>query len=149
MATLNVHLFGKFEVKMGEMPINGFDIRRVQELFCYLVLHRPHSHPREALATLFWDDCTTTQSKTYLRKALWQLQTALNLSRKDASPALLLANPDSIQLNPHAEVWVDVAVFEGAFNAIRGKSGTDLGNAQVQALQVAVDLYKGDLLEGW
>jgi hypothetical protein len=46
--------------------------RRVKpELFCYLLLHRNKPHPRELLATVFWPECTTVQSRKCLRQALW------------------------------------------------------------------------------
>ncbi len=77
MSALRICLFGKFCVRRNEQVLDGFDARKVQELFCYLLLHRDHSLPRETLASLLWPDTTTAQSKKNLRQALWQLQSAL------------------------------------------------------------------------
>jgi DNA-binding SARP family transcriptional activator len=76
MSTLRICLFGKFCVRRNEQVLDGFDARKVQELFCHLLLHRNHSLPRETLASLLWPDTTTAQSKKNLRQTLWQLQSA-------------------------------------------------------------------------
>ena len=77
MSTLRIHLFGKFCVHRNEQVLDGFDPRKVQELFCHLLLHRNHSLPRETLASILWPETTTAQSKKNLRQTLWQLQSAL------------------------------------------------------------------------
>ncbi len=61
MSTLRIYLFGKFCVRRNEQVLDGFDARKVQELFCYLLLHRDHSLPRKTLASLLWPDTTTVQ----------------------------------------------------------------------------------------
>ena len=81
-AKLTISLFGKFSVQFGNRTIDDLEKCKVQELFSYLLLHRDRPHPRENLANLLWSDVSTAQSKSYLRKALWQLQTALNAQPK-------------------------------------------------------------------
>ncbi len=127
---------------MGE-----FACGKPQELLCYLLLHRASPLPRESLATLLWGDNSTAQSGQYLRQSLWKLQTKLN-SQPDPSHILLI-DPDWIRFNPQADLWLDVAVFEQAFALVQGVPGHQLGEPEVQALQTAVELYHGDLLEGW
>lgn len=149
MSALVVRLFGKFHVQCGEHDLIGFDIRKLQELFCYLLLYRDRPHPRETLADLLWSDSSTAQSKMYLRKALWQLQTTLEAQSEPTSGAVLLVGPEWVQINPAANLWLDVVVFEEAFSLVRGVPGKELDCQRVQTLQSAVDLYRGDLLEGW
>ena len=127
---------------MGE-----FACGKPQELLCYLLLHRASPLPRENLATLLWGDNSTAQSGQYLRQSLWKLQTKLN-SQPDPSHILLI-DPDWIRFNPQADLWLDVAVFEQAFALVQGVPGHQLGEPAAQALQMAVELYQGDLLEGW
>src|SRR5713101_8193178 len=112
MSTLRIYLFGKFCVRRNEQVLDGFDARKVQELFCYLLLHRNHSLPRETLASLMWPDTTTAQSKKSLRQALWQLQSALGSQAKRDDDRVLLVESDYVQLNPEADTWLDVAVLE-------------------------------------
>lgn len=149
MSTLCVRLLGKFRVQCDEQILEGFDVRKVQELFCYLLCYRDRPHPREALANLLWGECSTTQSKTYLRKALWQLQNALESYAARGDGRLVLVEPDWIQLNSEANLWLDVAVVEHAFALVQGVPGEKIDGQYFQILGDAVDLYDGNLLEGW
>src|SRR6516164_9683239 len=106
MSTLRIHLYGKFCVRRNESVLDGFDARKIQELFCYLLLHRDHSLSRETLASILWPETTTTQSKKNLRQALWQLQSALGSQNEPANDRLLLVDPDWVQLNSEAELWL-------------------------------------------
>ena len=54
-----------------------------------------------------------------------------------------------MQLNLQSELWLDVAVFEHAFNATQGVPGNQLTKNSAALLTEAVDLYSGDLLNGW
>ena len=147
MSVLHIRLFGKFEVWCGQRTLANLDIRKVQDLFCYLLLHRDRPHPRETLADLLWNNNTTTQSKKYLRKALWQLRAALG-SHTESHSRVLLVEPDWVQLNPQADFWLDVAVFEQAFTLVQGVPGKELDFQRALTLLSAVGLYRGGLLEG-
>jgi DNA-binding SARP family transcriptional activator len=48
-----------------------------------------------------------------------------------------------------ADSWLDVAEFENAYEEVRSTPGCELTAEQAGLLRVAVDRYKGDLLEGW
>ncbi|MGZ3610387.1 MAG: AfsR/SARP family transcriptional regulator, partial [Ktedonobacteraceae bacterium] len=108
MVKLRIQLFGKFSIRRNERILDGFDARKIQELFCYLLLHRDHSLPRETLASILWLETTTTQSKKNLRQALWQLQSALGSQNEPANDRLLLVDQDWVQLNSEADLWLDV-----------------------------------------
>jgi DNA-binding SARP family transcriptional activator len=149
MSTLRIYLFGKFCVRRNEQVLDGFDARKVQELFCYLLLHRDHSLPRETLASLLWPDTTTIQSKKNLRQTLWQLQSALGSHDERVNDRILLVEPDWVQLNSEADLWLDVAGFEQAYNLVQKTPGQELDGSQAQLLQDTVQLYQGPLLEGW
>lgn len=147
MSTLRVCLFGKLRIRRDGQVMGEFVCGKPQELLCYLLLHRASPLPRESLATLLWSDNSTAQSNQYLRQSLWKLQTKLN-SQSDPSH-ILLVDPDWVRCNPQADLWLDVAAFEQAFAPVQGVSGQQLGAPEAQALQTAVELYQGDLLEGW
>lgn len=149
MPTLSVHLFGKFCVRLGQAELPGFESRKVQELFGYLALYRDRPHPRESLAALLWNDVSTAQSKTYLRKVLWQLQTALEDALGPATHDMLRIDTDWLQLNPQADLRLDVAELERSFDLVRGTGGEHLSAACAEQVQCAVERYQGDLLEGW
>jgi len=149
MNALHISLFGRFQAQRDQQALVSLEARKVQELFCYLLLHRDRPHPRETLADLLWSDSPIVQSKSYLRRVLWQLQTALEIEDDPTAQQLLLADAGWIQINPLADFWLDVAVFEQAFALVQNIPGKDLDAERVQSLKSAVDLYQGDLLEGW
>ncbi|HYE13798.1 MAG TPA: bacterial transcriptional activator domain-containing protein [Pyrinomonadaceae bacterium] len=149
MPTLTVRLFGKFSARHREQTLDGLDASKVQELLSYLLVRRDRPHPREALASLLWGDATTEKSKKYLRQALWHLQNALSGEEEGEADSLLTAEHDWVQLRLGAEVWLDVAAFEGAYTSVRDRAGRDMSAQDACALQEAVRLYRGDLLEGW
>ncbi len=147
MDGLQVSLFGKFCVRCGEQALNGLDAYKVQELFCYLLLHANRPHHRESLAGLLWQEQPAAQSKGYLRRTLWQLQNAFN-DRADLN-SMVQVDADWIQVNCTNGLWLDVAVFEQAFANAQGKPGLGLDATAVRALDEAVKVYRGSLLEGW
>ena len=149
MVKLRIQLFGKFSVRRNERILDGFDAHKIQELFCYLLLHRDHSLPRETLASILWSETTTAQSKKNLRQALWQLQSALGSQNEPANDRLLLVDSDWVQLNSEADLWLDVAVFEQAYSIVQKIPGQELDSQTAQLLQDTVQLYQGPLLEGW
>ena len=149
MSVLRIRLFGGLDARCGGQVLTGFSARRMQELFCYLLLYRDRSHPREPLASLLWGDCPTAQSKKHLRQALWQLQAALDAQAEALNDRALLVELDWIQINPELDLWLDVAVFEQAFDLVQEVPGKRLDDGMAQALQSAASLYRGDLLEGW
>ncbi len=149
MTALRVFLLGEFHVQSGEQDLTDLYPRKLQELFCYLLLCRDRAHQREALAGQLWSDSSTAQSKKNLRQALWQLQSATDPQGSCPNRHLLLTDSDYVRLNPDADLWLDVAVLEQAFDRARGMSGRILDVPRVDALRQAVALYQSDLLEGW
>lgn len=150
MSGMKVHLFGKFCVSCGEQPVQGFDALKEQELLTYLLINRDRPHSREILAGLLWGEVPTEKSKKYLRQALWHLQAALEAQpRGEGDGALLSVEHNWVQLNAAGVLWLDVAVFERAFMRTHDVPGAELAADCVESLQEAVQLYRGDLLEGW
>ncbi len=149
MDVLRIYLFGKFDVRCNGQTLNSFDARKVQELFCYLLLNRDRPHHRESLASLLWPKHTTAKSLKYLRNTLWQLQIALDASLAIENSNVLLIDPEWISLIPEAPLWLDVAEFERACALVQGKQGQKLDEQEIRVIQEALELYRGDLLEGW
>jgi DNA-binding SARP family transcriptional activator len=84
-----------------------------------------------------------------LRKTIWQLRSALNSQTVSLSDHVLVVEPDWIQLNPEAALWLDAAVFEQAFLRLQHLPGAELSAQGVQVLEDAVNLYRGGLQESW
>lgn len=149
MAVLRVCLFGKLHVEYNEQKIESLKGKKVQELFCYLLLHRDQAHRREALASLLWSESSEAQARKYLRQTIWQILSAISAQPTLTATHILEANLGWVQINSAPELWLDVAVFEQAFTLVQGVPGQQLNAEQAQALQHAERLYQGDLLEGW
>ena len=146
MSTLRISLFGRFYVQQSADALTALSARKVQELFCYLLLYRNRIHPRETVADLLWSGYPTDRSKKYLRQTLWQLQTALDAS---GQKGILQVDSECIEVNPNAEIWLDIAEFEQTYALVKGIPGSQLSAEAVGQLQEIVRLYQGDLLEGW
>ena len=149
MGGLRVFLFGKFRVQFSNKEFNEISSSKAQELFCYLLLNRGRPHYREILASVLWENTSTVQSKQYLRRALWQLQSNLSKCNSSQEDTVLLIEGDWIQFNPIMPLWVDAISFEQSCNKCQGTTGQYLDNGDAQHLCEAIELYRGDLLEGW
>jgi DNA-binding SARP family transcriptional activator len=151
MSPLTIQLFGKLSVSANGHALERLDAAKVQELLCYLLIHRARPHPRESLAAVLWGDASTEKSKKYLRQALWHLQTVFDARAVETCDArqLLRAEHDWVQINSESGISLDVETFERAYVAARGERGAQLRAETRDALGAAVELYRGDLLEGW
>lgn len=146
---LTVNLFGRFRLCNALEAVTGIKQRRAQELFSYLLLHRDRPYLRETLASLLWGEAEPTQARKYLRQALWQVQAELHNAIGADAKDLLTLDGEWVQLNSAECLSLDVAHFENAVGACRGTQGVHLSDQQREELEHAVQLYCGDLLEGW
>jgi DNA-binding SARP family transcriptional activator len=126
---LGVRLLGSIDLRLGDEQLPPLDSARVESMLAYLLLHRDAPQPRQRVAFLLWPDSTEAQARTNLRKVLHTLRRAL----PDAD-RFLAVGPRTLQWRPEAPLWLDVEHFERALADDR--------------LEDAVDLYRGDLLEG-
>jgi len=146
MATLTVHLFGRLAISCDGAAINGLVSRKVQELLCYLILHRHRPHQRECLASTLWSNTPTAQSRANLRKVLWKLQSVFS----DAGAVAPIAiGGEWIQVGTEGGVWCDVSELELAFQQVTGAASDAISEACAQRAEQAIGLYRGELLEGW
>jgi DNA-binding SARP family transcriptional activator len=142
MCIVTVRLFGKFWVQRDDQNLDGWNARKVQELFAFLLLYRERPHARPVLAELLWPETTPEQSMKYFRHTLWQLQTSLGCD-------VLEIDAESVYLKPGADLWLDVMEFERACAHVRGTPGEELDEPRAHLLREALKLYRSDLLEGW
>ena len=146
---LSVRLFGKFRIQSDDETQIVIESKKALELFGYLLIYRDRPHPRETLAEVNWGDNSAAHSKKYLRQALWQFQSVLNSQLSTDCHPILIAEPDWLQLNPEAPLWLDVAEFEQACILAQRKPANELSSYDFLYFKKAANLYQGDLLEGW
>jgi DNA-binding SARP family transcriptional activator len=150
VAHICIRLFGRFQLRRAAGDPVAVDGAKVQELLAYLLIHRRRACRREALADVLWPETAAAQARKYFRQTLWQLQVALDGTGDDPSGArVLIAEPEWLQINPAAAVWLDVDVLESALDTAQGIAGKDLTLSQAAILREAVRVYDGDLLEAW
>jgi DNA-binding SARP family transcriptional activator/tetratricopeptide (TPR) repeat protein len=104
-------------------------------LLAYLIVHAQMALRRDAVAFSLWPDDAEADARAHLRRHLYYLlNDALPPPRDDAP--WILADKKTVQWNPAAHAWCDVAEFQ--------RYGSDYATAAD-----AVDLYRGDFLEGF
>lgn len=146
MSALKFQLLGKFGVRRGTRLLNGLEASKHQELLSYLLIRRDRCHPREALASMLWGEVPTEKSKKYLRQALWHLQRTL--ANGGGATDFINVTHDWIEISLKG-LWLDVELFERLCSASYGVTGKKLKKSEAEMLKKAVQLYKGQLLDGW
>ncbi len=155
MRSLTLALFGRFQAALNDEPLPGFRTAKVQALLIYLAAESAAPHRRESLMTLLWPGMPERSARQNLRQIIYNLRRAVpDLSAKtddeqtEESVPLLLANRQTIQLNPQAAVTSDVARFEALTKSVQTHDHMDLFLCHDcrQNLETAVSLYAGDFL---
>jgi DNA-binding SARP family transcriptional activator len=142
-----IKLFGSGQVYFDGKAIPGFPGQQHCILFYYLLLNRHSVHTREQLATLFWGDSPAKIARKNLRNSLWRLSQAFQ-SVGGTLEALIGINGECISFAQNINCQIDIDKFETAARYSQPSSRQELGVDQIRVLEEAVELYKGDLLEG-
>lgn len=146
MNTIKFYLFGKFCIEAGAKVIQRIEPHKAEELLIYLLLYRDQPQSREHLADVLWGEIAPEKSKGYVRKALWQLQSLLE---SHGGQGMIRVDGEWLQINSDFDFWLDIKIFEKAFKNTQGVRGKDLKDELVKSIQDAVEVYRGELLEGW
>lgn len=96
--------------------------------------------PRQRLAFLPWPDSTERQARTNLRHVLHNLRGAL-----PDPDRFLDVTARTLQWRTDAPFWLDAAAFEESLS----RAESEVADGGLAALREAVELYTGDLLEGF
>src|SRR5688572_384597 len=127
---LRLYLLGHFRLEDPQGSIR-LPTRKVELLLAYLALH-PQPHTRDKLATLNWGEFSEAQAKASLRNALATI-------RKQGGDDLLLADRETVQLNPLHGLWVDALEF-------RTQATAFLAAPLPDPASLKPELYQGELL---
>ena len=147
MRSVKVWMFGDLHMQFDDVECQWTKPCKMQEVFCYLLTHRMLHHQREHLAETLWCDSPASTAKKNLRQTLWQLQSYFAAQLQNPQLQLLEAGSESVAFHPEIELWTDVMVFEQSGKIAQG--ATEIDESIAQQLRQAVQLYQGDLLEGW
>lgn len=131
-ATVHISLLGGLAIRAPGGRAIALAGRKDRALLGYLAACSGKACPRERLAALLWGDSAEPQARDSLKQALLRLRRTL----APASETLLVTTRQSAALDAKG-MTVDVAAFEQS-----------LREGSVEALEHALALYQGDLLEG-
>jgi predicted ATPase/DNA-binding SARP family transcriptional activator len=145
MSKLILRLLGTYQVELNGKTINGFSTDKARALLAYLAVERQHPHRRESLSALFWPEQIDQRARQSLRQAL------SNLKQELGDEDLLNISPQAVQLNPLANVWVDVGELEKLANTCDKHHHGSIENCLpcLQRQHALADLYQGDFLAGF
>ena len=155
MAHLKLAFLGSPEVRHNEQILT-FRTRKALALLIYLVVNRG-LHSREKLTALFWPESEEEQSRATLRSTLVYLRKTLGEMSNPALPHLLIEH-DAIGFNFASDFELDLDTLQAAWELARASPDAprreevheEKGHGNVLAgLQQAVNLYRGDFLEGF
>lgn len=145
-------MLGRFECLSSSGNWAQLDNSKVHQTLAYLLLHHDRAHQRQTLSGTLWSSPSKASGRKNLRQSLWLLQSRtlpeINGAESGDSVPLLLRERDWVRVNAEV-VWVDVVELVAAFARVRGVPGETLDRERSSALKAVVELYRGDLLEGW
>ena len=154
MTKLTIRLLGTYAVQLGEQPLTNFRAAKNQALFAYLASEadRPHTRPR--LAGLLWPEQPEAQALLNLRQALFRLRNLLE--NEQATPPFLQISQTNVQFDRQSDHWFDAAAFAQLLASCdqHARAAPDpVGHrrdcgACAQRLAQAVELYRGDFMQG-
>jgi adenylate cyclase len=153
MAQLAIRLFGPFQVTLGGDPVTGFRSDKVRGLLAYLTVETEGPHRRERLAGLLWPDLPEQSARANLRRALSNLRKVIGDNQ--ATPPFLDITRQTIQFNGASDASVDVTAFAGLLEGRAPRypntkpTNQRASQATAQHLEEAVELYRGDFMEGF
>jgi adenylate cyclase len=129
---LGLSLLGRMAIQASAGTHLDLPGRKDCALLAFLAITPGVSWPRDRLAALLWGNSGERHARDSLKQALLRLKRSLD----PAAAPLLLANRNSVCVASDG-IIVDVALFEAAL-----REGTP------DALERAMALYRGDLLDG-
>ncbi|MFN8443579.1 MAG: BTAD domain-containing putative transcriptional regulator [Caldilineaceae bacterium] len=123
--------------------------RKQLALLVYLAVEHSIAHSRDSLMALFWPEDSTPNAQNNLRVTLSRLrETAAKLGYAEE---LLVVDRNNVQLQPAWVERADVNHFDQLLDSTRQHAHparSQCPSCQT-ALQAAVELYQGSLLEGF
>ncbi|MCL7455188.1 MAG: AAA family ATPase, partial [Anaerolineae bacterium] len=132
MASLRLYFLGPLDIRSGDRQLPRPPTQKSQSLLAYLALNRRRPQPRDRLVSLFWAERPDRRARRSLSTALWHIRRCL------PDDTVLLCDARTVQFDKDADLWLDVRAFEA-----------HIARADMDSLQSALALYRGDFLDGF
>lgn len=147
MNDFKANFLGGFQLMAGDRHIDDFPTKKSTQLLGYLILHPERSHSRELLAEVIGGPELTGDPRKGIRQELWVIRSALKGSGIDPG-RYLATHGEGIAFIRNAGFWFDVDCFQDAVASVKQPKVGVLTPEQVNQLETALELYRGDLLPG-
>jgi len=121
MSGLALNVLGPYAAALDGQPLGRFRTRPAQALFIYLACELERQR-REHLMALLWPGLPQASAQQNLRQNLYLLRRAVpEVAAHDGQGIVpfVLADTDTVQLNPAAAVVVDARRFAALIDRIR------------------------------
>jgi predicted ATPase/DNA-binding SARP family transcriptional activator len=117
--------------------------RKSLALLAYLAVTGENQR-RDALAALFWPESNQARARASLRREIWYLNQMLG-------EEWLETVQETIAIHRGCGVWLDTRQFESDMAGLQATETTaeSLTLAQIEGLEKAIALYRGDFLAGF
>ena len=149
MAQLSVSFFGRFQAQVHGKPVPAFRTKKVQALLIYLAAAPATAHRRETIMTVLWPGMPDSSARANLRQILFLLRQAIpDFEESGMLVSLVIANRDTIQLNPQVRIESDLGQFTRLLDAVHAHPHPNLAGCGTcyDSLEQAVSTYQGDFL---
>jgi DNA-binding SARP family transcriptional activator len=139
--SLSVRSLGALDVAVNGVPLTRKDwtYSKARELLLFLLLH-PSGQTREQVGVALWPDASSAQLRNSFHVALHHLRRALG------SVEWVRFENDRYRLDVPGGVAFDAAAFDEALT--RGLRAARQGSLPFEAVDSALQSYRGDFLEG-
>jgi DNA-binding SARP family transcriptional activator len=149
MTVLRITLFGELQIARDDVPLTSHVTHTTQALLAYLLLQPRRAQPREVLADVLWSERSQEQARSCLSTALWRLRRILEPEGTPAGTYLIAQPSGEVSFNWQSAHWLDMAAFENKARQGLARPYEILTVEEAHQLEEAVQLYIGDLLEGF
>jgi DNA-binding SARP family transcriptional activator len=122
------------------LAASDWTFAKPKELLFYLVSSPPKT--KEQIGLTFWPDASPGQLRVSLRAALYHMRRALG------ERGWILYEDGYYKFNRSMDYWYDVEAFETGIELAEKQIPEDKEEA-IEALEVAVTLYRGDFISGF
>jgi DNA-binding SARP family transcriptional activator len=149
MTILQIMLFGELQLARDDLPLAPHFTHTVQTLFAYLLLQPQRAQPREVLADILWSERSQERARSCLSTALWRLRRILEPDGTPPGTYLIASPAGEVGFNWQSDHWLDVSAFENKARQGLARPLEILTMTEAQHLEDALQLYTGELLEGF
>lgn len=144
---INVYCLGNFSIKDTRTGIvldeAALHSPRLKKLATYLMLHRDQPIPAQEFYDNIWQEDEADNPVGALKNLMYRFRKVME--EVFDNNLFILTNQGSYSWNPKIGVWMDVEEFE---SLCKQATASDDANVRIELLEQALELYRGDFLDG-